>query len=280
MAGKLLMHHEGLVTKKENAMDMINGPARVSADAGLPTVLAGKGRTVFIPVAAGMNVDCAYCGAHAPCRHALPFALTGRAFEPDEALDRIIPIMEHRGRLDDLCIAGPGEALASLATRVVLRVLTWRYSGIGRSIWTNGLLLSEQLDELARLGLNRVIITINSYERLTAERLYAWVTYRGRSYVGRAAGDLLLEKQWLGLSLAKDHGLHVTVHSVLVPRVNEADLASIASRAGRLGAEDMILTSLDGPPPKGPDNGPVSTLLRVKRHELSAYLPQRELIFP
>lgn len=259
-------------------MDMITGHDQEATDAGLPSVLTGKGRTVFLPVAAGVNVDCAYCGTHAPCPHALPSALAGRALEPDEALDRVIPMLEHHSCVDELCIAGPGEALVSPATRVVLRVLTWQYSGIGRSVWTNGLLLAEQLAELARLGLNRVMITINSYERLTAERLYARVTYRGRCYVGRAAGDLLLEKQWLGLSLAKDHGLHVMVHSVLVPRVNEMDLGQIASRASRLGADGMVLTSLGGPQPKDLDNGHVSTLLLAKRRELSAYLPQVEFI--
>jgi nitrogen fixation protein NifB len=274
----LLLHHEGLAIKKENAMDMINGHGRVSADAGLLSVLTGKGRSVFLPVAAGVNVDCACCGTHAPCPHTLPSALAGRALEPDEALDRVIPMLEHRGRVEELCIAGPGEALVSPATRIVLRVLTWRYPGIGRSVWTNGLLLAEQLDELARLGMNRVIITINASTRLTAERLYARLTYRGRSYLGRAAGDLLLEKQWLGLSLAKDHGLHVMVHSALVPRVNETDLGQIASRADRLGADGMVLTSPGGPSPKGPDNGSVSALLRAKRRELSAYLPQAEFI--
>ena len=258
-------------------MDMITGHDQEATDAGLPSVLTGKGRIVFLPVVAGVNVDCACCGTHAPCSHALPSALAGRALEPDEALDRVIPMMKHRGRVDELCIAGPGEALVSPATRVVLRVLTWRYPGIGRSVWTNGLLLAEQLDELARLGLNRVIITINSFTRLTAERLYARLIYRGRSYVGRAAGDLLLEKQWLGLSLAKDHGLHVMVHSALVHRVNETDLGQIASRASRLAADGMVLTSLDGPPPKGSDNGSISAL-RAKRRELSAYLPQVEFI--
>jgi nitrogen fixation protein NifB len=278
MAGKLLLHHEGLAMKKENTMDMITGHDQEATDAELPSVRTGKGRTVFLPVAAGVNVDCACCGTHAPCPHALPSALAGRALEPDEALDRVIPMMELRGRVDELCIAGPGEALVSPATRVVLRVLTWRYSCIGRSVWTNGLLLAEQFDELARLGLNRVIITINSYNLLTAERLYARLNYRGRSYVGRAAGDLLQEKQWLGLSLAKDHGLHVMVHSALVPQVNEADLSQIANRASRLGADDMVLTSLGGPLPKDPDNGHVSTLLRAKRRELSAYIPQVEFI--
>jgi nitrogen fixation protein NifB len=278
MAGKLLLHHEGLAIKKENTMDMINGHGRVSADAGLPTFLTGKGRIVFLTVAAGVNVECACCGTHAPCPHALPSALAGRALEPDEALDRVIPMMGHRGRVEELCIAGPGEALVSPATRIVLRLLTWRYPGIGRSVWTNGLLLAEQLDELARLGLNRVIITINSFTRLTAERLYAGLIYRGRRYVGRAAGDLLLEKQWFGLSLAKEHGLHVMVHSALLPRVNEMDLGQIASRAGRLGADGMVLTSPGGPQPKDPDNGPVSMLLCAKRRELSSYLPQVKFI--
>jgi len=278
MAGKLLLHHEGLVMKKENTMDLINGHAQVSADAGLPMVLTGKGRTAFLPVAAGINVDCACCETHAPCPHALPSLLAGSALEPDEALDRVIPMMERRGRIDELCIAGPGEALVSPATRIVLRVLTWRYTGIGRSVWTNGLLLAEQLDELARLGLNRVIITINSFSRLTAERLYARLIYRGRSYIGRAAGDLLLEKQWLGLSLAKDHGLHVMVHSVLIPQVNETDLAQIANRASRLGADCMVLTSMDDPQLKGPGNRSVSALLRAKRRELAAYFPQVEFL--
>jgi nitrogen fixation protein NifB len=259
---------------------MVMGYGQRVTDETLPSVLFGTGRMIFLPVAAGCNVQCAGCEVQAPCPYALVPGFIGKALEPDEALDRIVPMMERQGPIEELCIAGPGETLVSPSTRVVLRVLSWRYPGICRSLWTNGLLLSDQLDDLVRLGLNKVTITINAYSRQTAERLYERLSYRGRNYTGGAAADLHLEKQWLGLSLAKDHGLRVTVHSDLFSPLNEADLVHIAKRAARLGADTMVLTSAGRPFSEGSDKESLTLRLHEKRRELAAYLPQQDLFSP
>ena len=182
------------------------------------------------------------------------------------------------GPVAELCLAGPGEALVCPMARIVLRILGWHYPGVMRSLWTNGLLLADQIDELVRLGLSTVIITINAFTRETSGRLYERLTYRGRGYRGGDAGILLSEKQWLGLSLAKDLGMRVVVHTSLIPWVNEQDLEHIVRRAGILGSDGMALTSPAASGNIGRQGGVLRALLKEKRSELGVYLPQIDLL--
>jgi nitrogen fixation protein NifB len=193
-------------------------------------------------------------------------------------MEQISPLMVGGGPVEELCLAGPGEALVSPTTRIALRILGWHYPGVMRSLWTNGLLLADQIDELVRLGLSKVIITINAFTRETSGRLYERLTYRGRGYRGGDAGVLLSEKQWLGLSLAKDRGMRVVVHTSLIPRVNEQDLAQIARQAGILGADGMALTSLAASGKIGRQGDVIKTQIKEKRIELGVYLPQIDLL--
>jgi hypothetical protein len=87
-----------------------------------------------------------------------------------------------------------------------------------------------------------------------------------------------MEKQWLGLSMAKDRGMHVVVHTSIIPWVNEQDLAPIARRAGRLGADLMALTPPSFEGLGAPYDTAAQAMVSMKRTELGSHLAQIDVL--
>jgi nitrogen fixation protein NifB len=127
---------------------------------------------------------------------------------------------------------------------VTMRKIHWEYPDMTLCISTNGLLLTDRLEQLIASGVRSLTVTINAVTPETAEKIYSWVIYRGRRYEGREAAGLLLAKQWQGLASAIESGLIVKVNTVFIPGVNDDELPFIAEKAGRLGADLMNILPL------------------------------------
>jgi nitrogen fixation protein NifB len=138
-------------------------------------------------------------------------------------------------------IGGPGEPLLYAETYEVLRRLHDCYPDVPLSVWTNGLLLSDRLAELTRAGASHVTLSVPAATQGTAERIYEWVTYRGRCHAGRAAAELVLQQQWNGLSNAVEAGMQVTVYIASLRGVNDHEVETIRLRAGEIGAERIVV---------------------------------------
>jgi nitrogen fixation protein NifB len=163
---------------------------------------------------------------------------------PDEAVERTRVLVERSDRLSVVGIAGPGDPLANAATYVTMGKIHSEFPDLTLCVSTNGLLLPERLEQLIASGVRSLTVTINAVTPETAEKVYRWVSYQGRRYEGRAAAELLLGKQWLGLEMAVQAGLVVKVNTVFIPGVNDHEIPLIAEKAGRLGAEIMNILPL------------------------------------
>ncbi len=197
-----------------------------------------------LPVAPACNIQCRYCIRKFDCANESRPGITSRVLTPDEAVDRTRVLIERSDRLSVIGIAGPGDPLVNASTYVVLRKINWEYPDLTLCVSTNGLLLSDRLEQLIASGVRSLTITINAVFPATAEKIYSWAIYRGRRYKGKEAAELLLANQWQGLENAIDAGLIVKVNSVLIPGVNDRELPLIAERAGKLGADIMNILPL------------------------------------
>jgi nitrogen fixation protein NifB len=112
------------------------------------------------------------------------------------------------------------------------------------SVWTNGILLSERLEDLMRSGTKKITLSLNAATHDTAERMYERIIYRGRNYEGAEAARLLLQQQWTGLEQAVETGFDVSVCIALIPGVNEREVDLISTIAGKIGAERIIVAPL------------------------------------
>jgi nitrogen fixation protein NifB len=195
-----------------------------------------RGR-IHLAVAPACNLGCNYCERAVGPRARLVKGpgTAAKVLSPEEAallVDRVAA----EGWLSVVGIAGPGEPLFNPQTFDTLRLVKRNHPELLLCVSTNGLLLSQKLDDLLASGVTALTVTINAVRRGTAEQLYAWALLHGRREPGHIAAPLTLKRQWTGLAEAIEAGLLVKVNSVLVPGVTDRELAEVARRAGQLGA--------------------------------------------
>lgn len=197
-----------------------------------------------LSVAPACNIQCRYCIRKFDCANESRPGITSHVLNPDEAVERVRVLVNRSERLSVVGIAGPGDPLVNAPTYVTLRQIHWEYPDLTLCVSTNGLLLSDRLEQLLSTGVRSLTVTINAVTPETAEKIYSWVVYQGRRYEGREAAELLLRNQWQGLENAIGAGLIVKVNTVFIPGINDHELPLIAERAGKLGADIMNILPL------------------------------------
>ncbi len=199
---------------------------------------------VHMPVAPACNIQCRYCIRKYDCANESRPGITSKVLTPDEALDRVRALTGRNHRLSVVGIAGPGDPLANPATYRVLRMMNYEFPELTLCLSTNGLLLTERLEQILAAGVQSLTVTISAVTPGTAASIYAWVMHEGKRYEGREAAVLMLRNQWQGLFHAVRAGLVVKVNTVYIPGVNDAEIPVIARRAGSLGVHVMNILPL------------------------------------
>ena len=197
-----------------------------------------------LSVAPACNIQCRYCIRKFDCANESRPGITSRVLTPEEAVERTRALVDRSERLSVVGIAGPGDPLVNAPTYVTLRQIHWEYPDLTLCVSTNGLLLSDRLEQLLSSGVRSLTVTINAVTAETAAKIYSWVIYQGRRYEGREAAELLLRNQWQGLQNAIEAGLITKVNTVFIPGVNDREIPLIAERAGKLGADIMNILPL------------------------------------
>ncbi|MBA1341179.1 MAG: FeMo cofactor biosynthesis protein NifB [ANME-2 cluster archaeon] len=235
-----------------------------------------KTARIHLPVAPKCNIQCGYCVRRIDkCEHR-PGVSSG-IINPQEALERVDKYVKEMDNLKVVGIAGPAESLANDATFETLRMVHEKYPELIECIASNGLLLSEKIDELKAVGVNSVTVTVNAVNPETAAKIYKWVQYHDKTYKGLEAAELLLEKQWEGIKAAVEAGLVVKINTVLLPEINKDEIEDIAKKGAEYGAFIMNIIPLiplydfeDSEPPTCDD-------LKEVRELAGKYLPQFRL---
>ncbi|MBI4825237.1 MAG: nitrogenase cofactor biosynthesis protein NifB [Nitrospirae bacterium] len=199
---------------------------------------------IHLPVAPACNIQCKYCVRKYDCANESRPGITSRVLTPYEALERVRSLVERNERLTVIGIAGPGDPLANDATFETFSAIHREYPELTLCVSTNGLLLSDRLDDLIGAGVSSLTVTINAVIPEIAEKIYSWVSYNGRLYKEREAAECLLLNQWEGLGAAVEAGLIVKVNTVFIPGVNDEEIPFIARFAGHKGAELMNIMPL------------------------------------
>lgn len=134
-------------------------------------------------------------------------------------------------------IAGPGDSLANHEkTFYTLELVRKDFPSLHLCLSTNGLMLADYADELLRLKVGYITVTVNSIDADIAEKIYRWVRFRGKNYYGRDAALLLMERQREGLSRLKDKAVFLKINTLYIPGVNENHVADVAREMKNFGA--------------------------------------------
>ena len=134
-----------------------------------------------LSIAPACNIQCRYCIRKFDCANESRPGITSRVLTPDEAVERTRVLVDRSERLSVVGIAGPGDPLFNAPTYVTLRQIHWEYPDLTLCVSTNGLLLSDRLEQLLSSGVRSLTVTINAVTPETAEKIYSWVILQGTS---------------------------------------------------------------------------------------------------
>jgi nitrogen fixation protein NifB len=200
---------------------------------------------IHLPVAPKCNIQCNFCERKICMNVAIHHpGWTARIISPLEALDIVHSIIGSTGSNLVIGVAGPGDPLANESTFEALKRIHSVYPDIMKCMSTNGLLLEDRISQIIEAGVSALTVTINAATADIGSKIYSWVRYKGHTYRGLEASQLLISKQFRGVEQAVKAGLLVKINSVLVPGINDQSMAYLASRLNNLGVSLMNIMPL------------------------------------
>ena len=229
---------------------------------------------IHLPVAPACNIQCRYCVRKYDCANESRPGITSKVMSPSEALDRVRVLIDRNDNISVIGIAGPGDPLANDSTFETLNMMHREFPEIILCLSTNGLLLSDRLDDLIKSGVRSITITINAVMPEVAEKIYSWAYYKGKKYLGRDAAELIVKNQARGLRNVIDAGLIVKVNTVYIPGINDAEIPLIAWLAGSKGADLMNIMPLIPQAEFEHLQRPSMEMINSMREECIKYIPQ------
>jgi nitrogen fixation protein NifB len=195
---------------------------------------------IHLPVAPRCNVQCNFCDRKFDCLNESRPGVTSAVLTPQQALYYLERAMEKSPAIRVAGIAGPGDPFASPEdTLETLRLVRNRYPEMLLCVASNGLEVAAHAQELGKLKVSHVTLTVNAIDPGIGARVYAWVRAGIRVLRGVDAAALLLERQRAAIVELKRHGITVKINTILMPGINDGHAAEVAREVASLGADIM-----------------------------------------
>jgi nitrogen fixation protein NifB len=148
-------------------------------------------------------------------------------------------LMKGAAELKVVGIAGPGDPLANARTFETFKLVKQAFPEMTLCLSTNGLLLTENLHRLQRLGVHSITVTINALTPKTGARIYEWVDFHGTRLGGEQGAAVLIKRQLDGVRFASALGMMVKINHVYIPGINDHESLDLAVKVRELGADMM-----------------------------------------
>jgi len=231
---------------------------------------------IHLPVAPRCNIQCNYCKRGYDCVNESRPGVSSVVLSPHQALRYLEDAVAADPRIAVVGIAGPGDPFANpAATMETLRLVRARFPEMLLCVASNGFSIESFVEELARLAVSHVTLTINAVDPTIGQAIYAWVREEPRIFRGLAAAEVLLDRQLKAVAALKAHGVTVKINSIIIPGINDHHIPAVARRMAELGA-DIIncvpLYSVDDTPFADVPS-PTSAQTAAIREAASVYLP-------
>jgi nitrogen fixation protein NifB len=189
---------------------------------------------MHLPVAPACNIQCNYCNRKYDCANESRPGVVSELLTPVQALLKAQAVAKAIPQLSVIGIAGPGDPLANpVRTFETLKLIREAMPDIKLCISTNGLTLVDHVDELVRLGVDHVTVTINTLDEMIAAQIYKWIYLDGKRYEGVEGGRMLIQRQIEGIAALSKVGVLTKVNSVLIPGINDKHLPELSQELRR-----------------------------------------------
>ncbi|HTY98549.1 MAG TPA: nitrogenase cofactor biosynthesis protein NifB, partial [Rhodocyclaceae bacterium] len=184
---------------------------------------------MHVAVAPACNIQCHYCNRKYDCANESRPGVVSELLTPEQAVQKTLAVAAAIPQMSVIGVAGPGDPLANPErTFKAFREIAQKAPDLKLCVSTNGLALPDHVDELARLKVDHVTITINCLDPEVGAKIYPWIFWRHKRIFGREAAAILIERQQQGLEMLVARGILVKVNSVLIPGVNDRHLQEVS----------------------------------------------------
>ncbi|MCX8131552.1 MAG: nitrogenase cofactor biosynthesis protein NifB [Clostridia bacterium] len=192
---------------------------------------------MHIPVAPACNISCNYCNRKFDCVNESRPGVTSEVLSPEAAAAKFVLIREKIDNLRVVGIAGPGDALADFEnTRKAVKLIREAEPDITFCLSTNGLMLPFYAEEIIKLGVSHVTITINAIDAEIGAKIYKEVNYMGSKLTGKYAAEVLIANQLAGLKYLSWKGVVCKVNIVMIKGINDDHIGLVVKKAKECGA--------------------------------------------
>ena len=222
---------------------------------------------IHLPVAPKCNVQCNFCNRKYDCVNESRPGVTSNVLAPKQALSYLKSMMGKVPNIKVMGIAGPGDPFANPEeTMETLRLVRAEYPDMLLCVASNGLEVSEHVEEMAALQVSHVTITCCGIDPEIVKEIYAWVRYKKRVFRGVDAAQLMINKQLEAIRLCKQHGIVVKVNMIIVPGVNDHHIRDLAQAMSAQGVDLLNCMALCHVP-----DTPFETIVPPSSEEMNAH---------
>ena len=208
---------------------------------GHSNVTAGR---VHLPVSPVCNISCKFC-TRAFNKSEIKPGVSSLVLKPEEAVETVRRAKELCPELTVVGIAGPGDTLANDQALKAFKLVKEEFPDLICCLSTNGFRLADKIDEIARIGIETLTVTVNAVDpEIEAQINNFVIDEHGQKHEGIEGARMLIEKQLLGIRLAAEKGIVVKINSVLVPGINDKHIPEVAKVTSELGASILNIIPL------------------------------------
>ena len=199
---------------------------------------------IHLAVAPSCNIQCNFCVREFDCVNESRPGVTSKVLTPQEALEKTRQIIKDYPFIKVVGIAGPGDPLANKETFEAFELIKKEFPELTLCMSTNGLLLPEKLEDILRVGVSTLTVTINAFDPEIQAKIVDHIVYHGKVYKGIEGAKIQIKNQLEGVKAAVDAGIVVKVNTVLVPGINDKHVVEIARKLNELGVYIMNIMPL------------------------------------
>jgi nitrogen fixation protein NifB len=190
---------------------------------------------VHLPVAPRCNIQCKFCNRKFDCVNETRPGVTSAILSPGQAMVYLEEVFAAKGNISVVGIAGPGDPFANpRETLETLSRVRTRYPDVILCVATNGLNVTPYIDELARLKVSHVTVTVNAVDPSIGARIYSWMRVGKKVVRAEEGAAVLLERQLEAIRGLKACGIMVKANSIILPGINEDHIETVARRMADL----------------------------------------------
>lgn len=221
---------------------------------------------MHLPIAPACNIQCNYCVRKFDCPNESRPGVTTQVLTPEEAFEKYKIVKEKVPNLTVVGIAGPGDALANFPeTKKTLELIREYDKDVTFCLSTNGLMLPNYAEDLVKLGVTHLTVTINAIDPKIGAKIYKHIVYMGTKFEGESAAAILLSNQLAGLRIMIAHGIICKVNIVTLKGINDTHIPEVVEKMKEIGC--FITNIMPMIPVQGSafENNPVASNKEIEK---------------